>query len=662
MATGIIEISSSSESEDGEVALQQQRRTRLRRPQSTTREGKQAGSSKKRVRRAASSFSSSSSEEEEEDQEEKEMEEEQEEGAPAGSRSKGKGKGGRQPKVEAAEDDDDDADLDKKPAPCKRKPAQLRPKKEKKKEEEEEEEEADAFDFVGDDSEDESAADPRRNQLQFHGKGHNSSSSKSTAAKRQKLEGGRGGGMLQFVTTTSKKAGAARPPSSHRMPPPAAPPPTRMRLDDAGEEEDPCPMWTDKHAPHKAEELSVRPQKVGEVRQLLQDALAGAHNKKLLVLRGPPGVGKSALVEVLAEELGLQILTWTETTPLHTFREGDGGWGGGGGGGGGSWGGGGGGGGGEGSSYVSQAEDFRTFLRAAAYRPLEVASGTKQEAKKRAEAHPPPPPDGGGGGGGRKQQQPPPPPRRLFVMEELPYHENERSGGQFQAALSTLLAHAAHPAIVIFTEEHEDKSGTAQLERLLTKAVLFSPAVQQIHINPVTDGTSVCVVWVNGWMDWSGCIVWVLEERNRGRVVDSPTHPPTHANNPSQHAQGADPHRQSRGRGHRRRDPQGRGGLFPGRHSTRHPDPPAPVWRGGGAPEPRWGEDEQEEEGGGGGHDGRRRRRREGGGEGEGRVLLEFPRHWQGPVRQAPAARAGGRGGGAPGSPGICPRGGAGPV
>jgi len=156
---------------------------------------------------------------------------------------------------------------------------------------------------------------------------------------------------------------------------------------------------------------------------------------------------------------------------------------------------------------VSQAEEFRTFLRGAAYRPLEVeataaagaaaagggaavgAAAVGGTAKKKDEggiqltaaagtAAAGTAAGGGGGAGGHL----------LFVMEEMPYHETGRAATHFQAALSTFLAESVHPAILMFTEEHEDRAGAGELERLLTRGFVQAQGVQQIHVNPVTDG------------------------------------------------------------------------------------------------------------------------------------------------------------------------------
>jgi cell cycle checkpoint protein len=72
-------------------------------------------------------------------------------------------------------------------------------------------------------------------------------------------------------------------------------------------------MWVDQHAPAKSAELCVAPKKVKEVRAWLEDALQIHSNKKLLILVGSPGIGKSTMIKVLANELGLVICSWNES-------------------------------------------------------------------------------------------------------------------------------------------------------------------------------------------------------------------------------------------------------------------------------------------------------------------------------------------------------------
>ncbi|GAB5035278.1 cell cycle checkpoint protein rad17 [Nannochloropsis oceanica] len=358
--------------------------------------------------------------------------------------------------------------------------------------------------------------------------GSDSRRCRSGRTKRSKLEGGAaasshaagvgggdgrddGGGILQFVAGKaarrkmrplhSSSSASSFHSLSSRLPivPLSSHPPPPLHTHPFSSS--PSSLWIEKHRPLHSQDLSIPPKKVYEIRAWLRVALStgggpgvrdtktGGTREKLLILRGPPGVGKSALVSVLAQEEECQVLAWTESTPLYVYQyqEGESG-------GGDEKGGGGKGGRKEGGPYVSQAKEFRMFLRGAAYRPLEVeataaagaagavAKGTQKEEGKRrhqgggagagAEAE-----TGGGEEGGRL----------LFVMEEMPYHASGRASSHFLAALSTFLSESVHPAIVMFTEEHEDRAGVGELEKFLSRGLLQAQGVQQIHVNPVTD-------------------------------------------------------------------------------------------------------------------------------------------------------------------------------
>ena len=74
-------------------------------------------------------------------------------------------------------------------------------------------------------------------------------------------------------------------------------------------------------------------------------------SSKVLILRGPPGCGKSATVRALAKEIGMTVQDWVNPTEVVAFedvavpRDGGGGWR-------------------EGDrlAYVSQAKAFKDFL------------------------------------------------------------------------------------------------------------------------------------------------------------------------------------------------------------------------------------------------------------------------------------------------------------
>ncbi|KAJ1967464.1 RFC checkpoint protein Rad17 [Dispira parvispora] len=79
-------------------------------------------------------------------------------------------------------------------------------------------------------------------------------------------------------------------------------------------------LWVDKYAPKIKADLAVNKRKVTEVQTWLQAALQPrtTHNARwshrLLVLTGPPGVGKTATLRVVANELEANIIEWINPT------------------------------------------------------------------------------------------------------------------------------------------------------------------------------------------------------------------------------------------------------------------------------------------------------------------------------------------------------------
>ncbi|KAJ1977946.1 Cell cycle checkpoint protein rad17 [Dimargaris xerosporica] len=83
-------------------------------------------------------------------------------------------------------------------------------------------------------------------------------------------------------------------------------------------------LWVDKYAPTTVADLAVHKRKVQDVQNWLEQACAEVHpgptsaptwSHRILVLTGPPGVGKTATLRVLAATLGLGIMEWTN--PVH---------------------------------------------------------------------------------------------------------------------------------------------------------------------------------------------------------------------------------------------------------------------------------------------------------------------------------------------------------
>lgn len=81
-------------------------------------------------------------------------------------------------------------------------------------------------------------------------------------------------------------------------------------------------LWVEKHFPNSPSDLIVHSKKVADVRAWLEsrlflhteDHISGS---RVLVLTGPPGAGKSAVIRSLGKVMGLEFLEWKTPTPTH---------------------------------------------------------------------------------------------------------------------------------------------------------------------------------------------------------------------------------------------------------------------------------------------------------------------------------------------------------
>lgn len=68
--------------------------------------------------------------------------------------------------------------------------------------------------------------------------------------------------------------------------------------------------WFERFGPANLEELVVHKKKVTDVRNWMQNVMSGRLRQRLLVLKGAAGTGKTSTIQLLARDMGLEILEW----------------------------------------------------------------------------------------------------------------------------------------------------------------------------------------------------------------------------------------------------------------------------------------------------------------------------------------------------------------
>ncbi|CAI4216380.1 unnamed protein product [Parascedosporium putredinis] len=90
------------------------------------------------------------------------------------------------------------------------------------------------------------------------------------------------------------------------------PKPARLR----GADDDLRP-WSERFRPLTLDELAVHKKKVADVRRWIEGVLSGQLRQRILLLKGAAGTGKTTTVNLLAEDLGCELLEWK--SPLGSF-------------------------------------------------------------------------------------------------------------------------------------------------------------------------------------------------------------------------------------------------------------------------------------------------------------------------------------------------------
>ena len=202
-------------------------------------------------------------------------------------------------------------------------------------------------------------------------------------------------------------------------------------------------MWVDQYAPTSRQELCLAPKKVSEVATWLEQEQT---HEKLLILVGRPGIGKSTMMRVLAAELQMQVLEWSDSysayshqleslTPLNSFAQ-----------------------------FLQQSGVGFTSLE------LQASSFSALEASLAASSRTQPPPANN---------------KRVILLEELPNLANAESQERFRDLLTNHIQQSQVKTVWIYSEGTEGQHKPADLERHVRPDILYRHS-KILQLNPIT--------------------------------------------------------------------------------------------------------------------------------------------------------------------------------
>eukprot|EP00727_Mastigamoeba_balamuthi_P013978 m51a1_g9202 putative cell cycle checkpoint protein Rad17 (1091) ;mRNA; f:111193-116117 len=247
---------------------------------------------------------------------------------------------------------------------------------------------------------------------------------------------------------------SSQPPSLQRSPhvapsqPPSTPPSSAPastvgsspgQLPSLRRSEVPAVSWVDKHKPSTAESLAVNPKKVAEVREWLGRAMVQAKARRagrvgaawILVLRGPSGAGKTALVRALCSEARAELQEYSES-PSTSRRGLDGAV----------------------SDYESPLRGFGEWLSRAS-RSLSLFSSARE---------------------------------KLLLLEDLP-NVVPQALQDAKALFERFLRESMFPMVVVVSEALSSVDGLTPMQSMIARELVAYPGVMEIKINPVAQRT-----------------------------------------------------------------------------------------------------------------------------------------------------------------------------
>lgn len=220
--------------------------------------------------------------------------------------------------------------------------------------------------------------------------------------------------------------------------------------------------WNEKYGPTSLNEVAVHKKKVDTVREWLAGVLNGRERKRLLLLKGPAGSGKTTALSLISKEMGVHIHEWKNPTSSLSSSDG----------------------------FVSATAQFEEFVgRTGAFGTLSFEEPEQPRPQAKPPVHP-----------GRQKQ--------LILVEEFPNTFTRGSSiiQSFRSSVLNYLAAATPSAtsffsgkasldqpvtpIVMVISETLLSTNTASADsftahRLLGPEILTHPGVTVVEFNPI---------------------------------------------------------------------------------------------------------------------------------------------------------------------------------
>jgi cell cycle checkpoint protein len=208
--------------------------------------------------------------------------------------------------------------------------------------------------------------------------------------------------------------------------------------------------WTEKYSPASLDDVVVHKKKIADVRTWLEAALEGKPYKKVLVLKGPAGSGKTTMLQCLARVLSFKMVEWRNPASSDFTSQ----------------------------DYQSITTQFDEFLnRGRIFGGLDIAGADGQVVKDEMTDV-------------SEQDQ-------IILVEDFP-HTVLRSGAALQTFRSSILqtlasnvakSGKARPVVLVMSESATmgtaSSTDSTSAHRLLGPDILHHPSATVIELNPV---------------------------------------------------------------------------------------------------------------------------------------------------------------------------------